>query len=96
MTTFSWTGNMFFFEPCQFFLFKYLINLSLRLCEIHDLRQKWFQTGMINFVIYRRKWWCFENFQNITSDHKSQNALASSHDFLLLYTPQNYSIAVFP
>ena len=27
----------------------------------------------------------FENFQNITSDHKSQNAPASAYDFLYKY-----------
>ena len=36
----------------------------------------------------------FENFQNITSDHKSRNARAGSYDFYLLYSQQNYSNAL--
>ena len=63
----------------------------------------------VHFMIYGHEW-CFEssqnctsrrrvqfeNFQNITSDHKSRNARAGSHDFLfrLLYSQQNYSHAL--
>ena len=52
---------------------------------------------LVHFVIYGHSW-CFEssqnctsrrrvqfeNFQNITSDHKSRNARASSYNFLLI------------
>ena len=53
---------------------------------------------LVHFVIYGHEW-CFEssqnctsrrrvqfeNFQNITSDHKSRNARAGSYDFFIYY-----------
>ena len=64
---------------------------------------------LVHFVIYwhescfessqnctSRKRVQIENFQNITSDHKSRNATAGSYDILInsLYSQQNYSIAL--